>query len=249
MAYYNRRRQLEHTLQTIAQSCQRDVEIVIVDDFSEPAQQIQDIPEKYPQLKFQIIEMRSQVDKKYYCNPCVPYNVGFRASQGDMILIQNPECCHMGDVLNHVANNLDHERYLSFHTYGCTKEDLAFLYAGQPVPMFSHSKKARWYNHETERPAAFHFCNAISRNNLVALNGFDERFAYGHNYDDTELVQRIKNLGLQIQFVSDPWSIHQYHPKSYGHPDNPQPTQNNQLLYQQLLDTKLVRAPNSKSIT
>ena len=250
MAYYNRRRQLEYTLKTIAESRQRaNTEIVIVDDFSSSEHRLNNLCDQWPQLKITVVEMRQQVDKKNYCNPCVPYNVGFRASRGDQIVIQNPECCHIGDVLDYVANNLCDNRYLSFHTYGCTKEDLVDLYAGRPVTMFSHSKKARWYNHETERPSAFHFCNAITRNNLKTLNGFDESYSQGHNYDDAELVARVKTLGLTIQYVQTPWSIHQYHPKSYGHPDNPEPTVDNKILYQQLLDQPFVTAPNQQGIT
>jgi hypothetical protein len=249
MAYYNRRRQLDYTLKTIAASKQcANTEIVIVDDFSSAEHRLDNLCHQWPQLKITVIEMRGLVDKKNYCNPCVPYNVGFRASQGNHIVIQNPECCHVGDILNYVTNNLSDSNYLSFHTYGCTKEDLTDLYAKGSITMFSHSKKARWYNHQTERPSAFHFCNAITRHNLIKLNGFDESYSQGHNYDDAELVARVKALGVSIQFVANPWSIHQYHPKSYGHPDNPAPSVDNRALYQQLLEHPMVTAPNTKII-
>lgn len=250
MAYYNRRQQLEYTLKTIAQSRQRaNTEIVIVDDFSSAEHSLTNLRDQWPQLKITVIEMRHLVNKKNYCNPCVPYNVGFRHSRGEHIVIQNPECCHQGDVLDYVANNLSDRDYLSFHTYGCSKEDLKDLYSIGSVTMFSHSKKARWYNHVTERPSAFHFCNAITRTNLKQLNGFDESYSRGHNYDDAELVARINTLGLSVKFVENPWSIHQYHPKSYGHPDNPAPTVDNKKLYQALLENPFVTAPNSQSIT
>lgn len=249
MAYYNRRKQLEYTLKTIAQSRQRaNTEIVIVDDFSSAEHSLADLRDQWPHLKISVIEMRQLMSTKDYCNPCVPYNVGFRHSRGEHIVIQNPECCHMGDVLDHVANNLTDQDYLSFHVYGCTKEDLKDLYTKGSVTMFSHSKKARWYNHRTERPSAFHFCNAITRSNLKKLNGFDESYSQGHNYDDAELVARVQALGLNVKFVEDPWSIHQYHPKSYWHPDNPAPSVNNQLLYHTLLTNPFVTAPNKDPI-
>ena len=83
---------------------------------------------------------------------------------------------------------------------------------------------------------------------MSKINGFDESYAQGHNYDDAELLQRIKNLGLPIKFVADPWVIHQYHPKSYGHPDNPQPTVDNKALYEALLQTDKVKAENETQI-
>lgn len=91
MAYYNRLPQLRFTLQTIANSAYKDVEVVIVDDFSDAENSLDSIPHEFPKLQFNIICMREQVTKKDYCNPCVPYNVGLRASRGDMIVIQNPE--------------------------------------------------------------------------------------------------------------------------------------------------------------
>lgn len=247
MAYYNRQAQLGYTLKTISRSEYKDVEIIIVDDFSAEDQQPEPIVAQYPELDIKIVHMRDRVGRKYYCNPCVPYNTGFCESKGDKIIIQNPECCHIGDVLSYVANNLTDDVYLSFHAYGCTKQDLKFLHADEPVPMFSH-KKARWYNHEIERPAGFHFCNAITRTNLIKINGFDEAYANGHNYDDAEILQRIKNLGLPIKFVADPWVIHQYHHKSYSHPDNPEPTVDNRTLYEALVTSTKVRADNETQI-
>ena len=106
MAYYNRQAQLGYTLKTINRSAYKDVEIVIVDDFSAEDEQPELICKQFPELNFNIIHMRDLVEKKSYCNPCIPYNTGFRASQGDKIIIQNPECCHIGDVISYTAEHL-----------------------------------------------------------------------------------------------------------------------------------------------
>ncbi len=124
MSYYNRMSQLRYTLKTINQSQYRDVEIVIVDDFSAADQHLNNLPTEFPGINFKLIDMRARYGTKAWCNPCVPYNEGFRACTGDMIIIQNPECCHMGDVLSYVNNHLTNGTYLSFHTYSCTKEDV-----------------------------------------------------------------------------------------------------------------------------
>lgn len=247
MAYYNRMPQLRYTLKTIQQSTVKNIEIVIADDFSDADQRLHNLPGEFPDLKFVLLDMRELHGAKKWCNPCVPYNQALRASSGDLIVIQNPECCHQGDVLAYVQQHLAQGTYLSFHTYGCTKEDVRVLQATGQCPMFSHSKKARWYNHEIERPVAFHFCNAIARKDLVQVNGFDERFALGHNWDDAEILHRIKKI-CQVKFVADPWAVHQYHAKSYGHPDNPQPTQDNRALFYELETQDIVRAPNQESI-
>jgi GT2 family glycosyltransferase len=94
---------------------------------------------------------------------------------------------------------------------------------------------------------AFHFCNAISRNNLIKVNGFDERYATGHNWDDAEILHRIKQV-CNLEFVATPMVIHQYHHKSYGHPDNIEPDQNNKDLYFSITVDGPIQAPNKESI-
>lgn len=247
MSYYNRLPQLTYTLKTVQRSRVKDVEIVIVDDFSEFKHSLSDINDAFPDLNIRVISMRDLYKNKTYCNPCVPYNVALRATRGSKIIIQNPECCHMGDVVDYVDRNLQSGTYLSFHTYGCTKQDTDSLHRTDTFTMFSHSKKARWYNHETERPVAFHFCNAITREDLVKTNGFDERFARGFNWDDAELLHRIKKI-CRVEFVADPWAVHQYHAKSYGHPDNPAPEYNNKELYFATEAEDIIRAPNQQEI-
>ena len=72
----------------------------------------------------------------------------------------------------------------------------------------------------------------------------------GQNYDPNlnEFLQRIKHMNLKIKFISDPYVIHQYHSKSYGHPDNPIPTVDNQVLFQHTIDSKKIRAENKENI-
>jgi GT2 family glycosyltransferase len=95
---------------------------------------------------------------------------------------------------------------------------------------------------------AFHFASAITRKNLIELNGFDERYALGFNYDDTEFLQRIKNKNLKIDFVADPYVIHQYHGKMFNNPSNPKATVNTKELFEDLIKTPFVRANNKDPI-
>ena len=249
MSYYNRLPLLRYTLNTILQSQETDLEIVIVDDYSDSAHQLDNISKEFPTLKFNIIKMSNFSKIKSYFNPCVPYNVGFRASKGDKIIIQNPECCHIGDVISFVDNNLTDENYLSFHCYGSDREDLKLLHNNKSVNTNKpQPTKARWYNHKEIRPVGYHFTCAISRENLKKLNGFDERMALGHSYDDDELLQRIKFLNLNIEFIASPFVIHQFHGKSFNNPLNPLPTTDNKKVLEDILSEKNYRAPNKESI-
>lgn len=244
MSYFNRLEQLRYTLKTISQSQVKDLEIVIAEDFCDAGEKLDSIPSEFPHLSFNIIRMCDKRSKKDYCNPCVPYNTALRACRGDVIIIQNPECCHMGDVLQYTLDNLTDSNYLSFHCYAATKAETRVMRSGQTLPMFTE-KKSRWYNHTTERPYAYHFTTAITRKNLVQLNGFDERFAQGQDMDDVELIHRIRAMPLEIKFVAEPWVVHQYHRKTYDNPHNPQVTVDNRALWATVKENLQIRAVNN----
>jgi GT2 family glycosyltransferase len=244
MSYYNRLKQFDYTLKTISQSQYRDFEIVLIDDYSDPDHDPRILLEKYPDLDIKITQMQDVNSHRWYSNPCVPYNVGFRLSRGDTVIIQNPECCHIGDVIGHCADNINDEVYLSYHCWSCTKDQVKLLHNDEPIS-YEVAPKAMWYNHEIHRPASYHFCTALSRKNLQKLNGFDERFAIGFSYDDNEFIQRVRNLALKIQFVADPHVIHQPHPKFLTHGSA---MTNNESLFYSLKDTGLITAPNKELI-
>ena len=244
MSYYNRLTQLRYTLKTISQSQVKDLEIVIAEDFCDAKEQLDTIQQEFPDLDIKVIRMSDTHAHKDYCNPCVPYNAAFRASRGDIIIIQNPECCHMGDVLQYTLDNLAENNYLTYHCYAATKAETRVMQSGEPLPMFT-DKKSRWYNHVVERPYAYHFAAAITRKNLMQLNGFDEKFAQGQDMDDVEFIYRVKALGLELKFVEDPWVVHQYHRKTYDNPHNPPVTVNNRELWAHIKENLQVRADNN----
>jgi Glycosyl transferase family 2 len=243
MSYYNRLSQLRYTLKTIGQSQVKDLEIVISEDFCDTVEALDCLPQEFPNLKIKVIKMSDTRKTKNYCNPCVPYNIAFRACQGDIIVIQNPECCHIGDVLQYVKDHVTDQNYLTFHCYAATKAETRVMQSGQPLPMFTE-KKSRWYNHVTERPYAYHFAAAITRNNLINLNGFDEQFANGQDMDDVEFIHRVRAMGLELKFVADPWVVHQYHRKTYDNPHNPPVTVDNRALWASIKDHLQIHAHN-----
>jgi glycosyltransferase involved in cell wall biosynthesis len=250
MAYYNRLGLLRHTLNTFMQSLEKDFEVVIVDDFSDLENSLDTISDEFPSLKIKIIKMSDRGPKTWF-NPCVPYNVGFRESSGDKIIIQNPECCHVGDVISYVNQTLTDDNYLTFHCWACNKGDVRILQNGGTIDVGeTNSSKTKWYNHGVHHPVGYHFTSAITKKNLSELNGFDEEFALGHSYDDDEFLQRIKNKKLNITFVESPYVIHQWHPKMYNNPMAPPATVDNQQLLARLQESvpPIIRANNKEPI-
>jgi GT2 family glycosyltransferase len=212
MAYYNRRKQLLKTLDSIRHF--DDPEIIIVDDAS--TERIDDIE------GINLIRIEPK-DKWWINGGSIQYNIGFSHATGDIIIIQNPECIHCGDILSY-TNKLKRNSYFSFAAYSL---DYHLDYVGFPLrslreKIFNEPQRCQvvhhgWYNHSIYRPEALHFCTAIHRKDLERIGGFDERYANGVGFDDNDLVRRINKAGIKISIIDDPFVIHQKHERTdYG---------------------------------
>ena len=215
--YYNRVDLFMNTLKTIEKSEIKDIEVIAVDDGSSDEHRLEGIVERFPFLKI----IRVEPENKWWVNPCVTFNKGFKEANGDIILIQNPECKHVGDVLKKVSE-LKKGEYMNF---ACYSIDENTTYGSQPN-LITNSRAANhdgdnaWYNHSVFRPVGYHFSSAIHKDDLTELGGFDERYALGIGYDDNEFLHRIKKMGLKFTSVDDPFVIHQWHQSvNYQHLD------------------------------
>lgn len=251
MAYYNRLDLLRHSLKTFAASSVTDFEVVIVDDFSDLSQSPKILIPEFPELNLKIITLAETFSQKNYCNPCIPFNEGFRQSSGDIVIIQNPECCHHGDVIEYTLNHITDENYLCFCCFASSHAQLSELHTHGTIdisnPLELNAGGNCWYVHDQHRPIAWHFTTAISRHNLKQLNGFDERLAFGRCSDDVEFLYRIGHLGLNIEYVRDPFVIHQWHPRA-GTAAKDDNRQQNTHLSHEIKQAGKVRADNNKNI-
>ncbi|WP_435523777.1 glycosyltransferase family 2 protein [Chryseobacterium indoltheticum] len=111
-AYYNRKKLFDNTLLSISKQIENhrlDIEVIAVDDGSDEDERLENFVNKYPFLK--IIRLEKN---KWYSNSCIPFNIGFKEAKGDIIILQNPECTHYGDVLKYTLENITDENYISF---------------------------------------------------------------------------------------------------------------------------------------
>ena len=226
-SYYNRKQLFVESLKTIKKSSVKDIEFVVVDDGSDPPHRLETLQSQFPFLKI----IRLEKENKWYINPCVPFNVGIRAAQGDKIVLQNPECLHVHDVLKCVDEELNDSNYISMSCYAVDSKQnrsvpkhssngtLEEFMRTFPQKAYIGGDNAGWYNHSRFRPTHFHFCSALTRNNMKKINGFDERMAHGIGYDDDEIIQRIRMLGIQMIIKDDVSVIHQYHDSLWQHPN------------------------------
>lgn len=228
MSYYNRLEQLKRTLNTIAlSSLAEKTEIIIVDDNSSPESKFDYNEKSYP---FNIKYIDIKENEKWWNCPCIPYNIGFKQTEGDIIVIQNPECFHYGDVLLEIQNNIKSNDYLSCLCYCISKTEtqnithLSKNYLDAIIKPFeqhitkpiSDGSEKGWYNHPQYRPCMYHFLSAITKTDLDKLQGFDPRYAMGIAFDDDEFILRIKKSGMNVRFIGNEHccAIHQWHEHS-----------------------------------
>lgn len=247
LAYCNRIVQLRYTLQTISLTKHRNFEIIIVDDFSEQSQRPEILLPEFPQLNIRIIYMSDIYQSKWYINPCIPYNEGLRHSRGNKIILQNPECCHIGDILEYVENNLTENLYLSFHCFALNQSDTEKLQQGRYIEFNNLTAEETdgscWYNHRTIRPTGYHFACAITKQKLLEINGFDENFAHGIGFDDDEILHRIIHI-CRVKFVESPMVIHQYHSNAFSDHITVDKIEKNKLLFEKTQKSKTISNNN-----
>lgn len=218
-AYYNRKTLFIRTLESIAKTSSTEkFEVIAVDDGSREEDRLENLVPIFPFLKV----VRLDPKKKWYSNSCIPFNIGFKLAKGDKIIIQNPECLHFNDIIKFTNENLKSDEYLSFGCYSLDKQttdnlDEILLEENQIDNIIENfninteqNGDSGWYNHSLHKPVGYHFCTAITKENLVRLGGFDERFSLGIAYDDDEFLKRIKMI-LKINFVDSYIVLHQNH--------------------------------------
>ena len=222
MAYYNRKPQTLETLRGFEgiYAGKYDFEVIIVDDNSNEENRLDEYINNFSfPIKLIVISEEEKGDR---VNPCVPYNKGFKAAKGEIIIIQNPECYHVGDIISHTLNNLTEQDYFSYSCYGINTKELNDLIFNSNTVIYDDFIKdtnralfyvklwtretetctgnnpnlktcdIEWINHPNKHPVGYHFCSSIYKSKLDLIGGFDERFKDGYCFDDDELLLSIK---------------------------------------------------------
>jgi len=253
-AYYNRKPLLEKTLVSINESMFKDFEFIVVDDGSDAEHEIGDLMNSYSFLT--VIKIKKE-DKKH-TNPSIPFNIGIGIASGDIIVLQNPECYHLDDILTYVNDNLKENEYYSFSTYSINKEQTNRVLSTHNltrnrvkeiispiIPQVFHDfNHPGWYNHSIYRPKAYHFCAAIHKSNMHKLNGFDERYGNGIGYDDDEFLNRVMKLGLGVRIIDDKTVVHLFHEQAYQYVNSSELIDKNKRLFFQTMGEKTISVNN-----
>ena len=118
MTCFNRQDLCENSINSILSYGYKEFEIVVVDDAS-------DEPFVYNHEKVHIV--RVEKANKKWVSPVVAYNIGLNYAienlTPDIIVLQNAESFHYGDILSHINENLTCDDYFS---YACLSVDESF---------------------------------------------------------------------------------------------------------------------------
>jgi len=209
MTYYERQYQLNKTLHSIAKTNHADIEVIVVDDQSPTPVQI-----GFHDFPIHVI----RTEAKCWTNPEPAYNTGLLKAMElnpDVIMLQNAECYHVGDVIAKAAMVDLHEHL----TFACMSIDKATTFMAHDITAVcmandisaTYDGQTAWYNHSVKRPVAYDFCAAMRAENMMQLNGYDERFSSGCGYGDDNLLHRIRRMGLRVRIIDAPFVVHQWH--------------------------------------
>ena len=232
MSYINRKDQLEITLFSINKQIElfnHNIEVVIVDDGSDDDQKLNELIKKYSfPIKLIVVDKNS----KKSINPCIGYNLGFLHSIGELIIIQNPEVCHLGNVIDHVEKNVSDENYLiypvkpmaNFNQNNIIKN---LIYQNNDNLLIENiienchdgmmDNYLEWYQHPKYRNAKLHFLSALTKKTLNKIGGFDPEFYNGVDWDDNDIRNRIERVvkSLSIDPAKEKiMAIHLFHSSS-----------------------------------
>ena len=235
--YYNRKKLFLRSLDSISRSkYAKDIEVVVVDDASDEEHRLEDIVDKYP---FPINLIRTEAKDKWYINSCVPLNKAIEATKAPLIMLTNPECFHVGDVVAAAIENTTDENYIVFACYALSEESTDTFLEKKEVRITmrksDHGMIEGWYNHSQIHPRPFHFASCITRKNMDKVGGFDEAYAHGIGWDDDDLLTTITGVVDKVVIVDNPFVLHQWHyvEGSYNHQNaaNPKLEQMNRQVY------------------
>ena len=230
--YCNRKEQILRTLDGFENqyAWKYSFEVIIVDDNSNKDNYIDHeiMAYNFP-IKLVVI---SREEKGSRVNPCSAYNKGLKECKGKIVIIQSPECYHVGNILGHAKDNLKDFEYYSYNCYSANSYQITdqVINSSTPYDLICNTSfdevnfnvvQLSWYSCLTESSinVGTHFCCALYKSKLDLIGGFDEAFADGYCFDYDELLLSIKyNLQLDIKIIhpDNVFVVHQFDERKHS---------------------------------
>lgn len=195
---YKRHIQLGRTLYSISYQTRRPDQIVVVEDgHDDQTEGVCAVARMRHGLNIDYYERRNR-PKLGYSNPAIPKNIGIRKATGEILIIQCAEVMYNDreDIAKLVAPVERDPMVSSIATVKALDRNDCFLqwYAGP-------GRAEKWF---------LDFCQAIRRQHVVDLGGFDESFR-GYGFDDDQFALRMQTAGIKYQWALDVVCSHLWH--------------------------------------
>ena len=230
---YNHPRWLEKVLWGFEAQSFRNFELLVADDGSDdPTREL--IERLRPELRYPVRHVWHPHDG---FRKCTILNAAIAVSEGEYLFFTDGDCIPRPDLL---AVHVRHARHRTFLSGGYLKlplstserisrEDILAAHAtsfrwlrANGAPLSRQSLRLAWgpavaglLDRITPTGATFNGHNAsVWRDDLVRVNGFDERLEYGGL--DRELGERLENAGVRgVQLRHRALVVHLDHPRGY----------------------------------
>lgn len=191
MTSYLRSTQLERTLPAIFAQNYPELEVILIED-GDDGGKTRAVCEKYPILYGQ----RADRPEIAWANPAPILNRALNMATGEAIIMQNPECLHVGEVIRSLVSRVAPKK-----TVFATCEALD-----------ENDKHLHWYVHpEYARRPAYH-CGIILAQDCVR---YDEEFTtYG--MEDLWFADCLRMNGVEFEYAGDIMVHHLWHPQHTG---------------------------------
>lgn len=137
------------------------------------------------------------VSNKQWANPCRALNIGTAKSSYDNIIITSPEVYPKEDIISKIKN-LNRNNYL-FQVF-------------KELPNGSIHRPTLNLKKDPLTPELY-FLAMFKKEDIIAINGWDDRFVDGYACEDTDFGNRFTRAGLKFEPRRDIHAFHAYHNK------------------------------------
>lgn len=196
MPYWNRLELLTRSLDRMGELYpDYDLEVIVVDDGSTLEPLLEGtIPKGYPWPVHGVTLPR----KNHALNPCVPINMGVKASRGYVIVLTNPEIYHPTSILGDMLDELIAAGPKGYIIASTWSTDHNRWYAHSSIT----SKKNRALG-RLPLPAGsgLHFCTMMYRKFYDEVGGFDEEYRDGQGVEDNDFLWTLWKAGATFRMM------------------------------------------------
>lgn len=190
---FNRASLLAKTLESFVAQRYPSLEVVVADDgFDTETPKL--CKQEWP-FDLRYFKVRRPASKEYR-NPGPVTNFAVKRATGDILIIQNAECVHVGNVIEKLVAAVK-------------PNNAAFAHVEYLSQTGKNQGVLRSHDIEREGQGLF-FCGAIYADWYHELQGMDEDFVLP-SCEDNDFSHRMKAAGLTFVYLKDAIVHHQWH--------------------------------------